>query len=194
MRKTGMTVAMLILLASSANADKFETKPLPTRSIPTVTRHVICVLKMSIGMHVPTSFGSGTLRTRPPQAWILASPRENKDIDVQTIRITIKPITSSPGMSPDDLVEDGAVEVLRTYVSPDGLQSMTEHYQNSQATGAVSFRSDHLGHLVLRSGDERMALDFGTGLLQRTVEFGPSAWRTDIELYACSTDTMKQLK
>jgi hypothetical protein len=74
------------------------------------------------------------------------------------------------------------------------LESLTDHYEDSEKNNAVSFRSDNMGHLVLRSAGEHIALDFGTGLLQRTTQFGPAAWRTDVELYTCTADGMKQAK
>src|SRR5689334_7412208 len=89
----------------AALADKTEEKAIATHPIPHTTRKVSCVLKMTVGVDAPTSFGGPLMSRKKAAAWITTTAGPSGGIDSNTMTLTIKPSSKDPKQEYADAVE-----------------------------------------------------------------------------------------
>jgi hypothetical protein len=184
----GVMMLMGTRATREARADRYEAKAIPSHQIPLSARKLTCVLKMSVTMDLPTSFGGNGVKTKTKAQASISTERGQKDIDVDTLALTIAPKQAYPSQDQAGAVESGTVEVVHMYTTAAGIRSGKDVYQNSSGHVAISFRPDNSGHLALAADGERINLDFGTGLLQRVWNIDQHTWSVYAEAYACRAD------
>jgi hypothetical protein len=178
-----VVLAFTLSSGTTARADRTEAKMITLAPIPLETKHVICVLKVSTLMEVPTSFSEKP--AKEVKAWISTSTKGNSNIDHETFDITIQPKKTHEGEKYQYTVEGGRVEATHLTPTAEGIRSHQDTYQNANGERALSFLGDSRGHLALSGNDETLNLDFGTGILFRVWTVGPNRSSVFSEAYAC---------
>jgi hypothetical protein len=176
-------LACTLCTSSRAEADRSETKTVKPSPMPQDTQHVVCVLKAVAGMEVPTSFGDKPIRD--VKTWIATNAKDNREIEQETLDLTIQPKKTYESQTYQDSVETGRVEVTHLYPTSDGIHSHKDVYENKKGANAVGFRSDNKGHLALSGDGEQLNLDFGTGILFRVWNAREYQWTAYTEAYSC---------